>query len=68
MCEMAKFKVNQIVMCEVRVWYVVDAPTHSEALDMVAKKRCPTSEAGADYEITSDTAITYTKVEADDGH
>jgi len=66
---MAKFKVNQIVMCEVRVWYVVDAPTHSEALALVASRRCPTSEDGADYEITSDTAITYTKVEeADDGH
>lgn len=63
---MAKFKVNQIVMCEVRAWYVVDAPTHSEALALVASKRSPTSESGVDYEITSDTAITYTKVEAHD--
>ena len=60
---MTKFKVNQIVTCEVSVWYVVDAPTHSEALAIISQKRCPTSEDGADYEITSDTAITYTKVE-----
>jgi hypothetical protein len=60
---MAKFKVNQIVICEVRVWYEVDALTHSDALDIVAKKRCPTSEDGADYEIISDVEIKSTKVE-----
>ena len=63
---MPKFRVNQTVICEVNVWYMVDAPTHSDALAIVASKKCPTSEDGVDYEITSDTAIIYTKVEAHD--
>jgi hypothetical protein len=61
---MAKFKVEQVVQCEVRVWYVVNAPTHQEALAIVSKNDCPTSGsiAGTDYEIISDGKIKYTLI------
>lgn len=62
---MAKFSVEQIVLCEVKVWYKVEALDHTEALAIVAKNDCPTdrSISGTDYEIISDNEILKTNVE-----
>jgi hypothetical protein len=62
---MSKFNVEQIVLCEVRVWYTVEANNHTQALEIVAKNDCPTDRSmdGTDYEIISDTEILKTKVE-----
>jgi hypothetical protein len=51
-------------MCEVKVWYVIDAPTHHLAIETVANNPSPTTVSGSDYEIVSDKAITFTMVEA----
>ena len=61
---MAKFNVEQVVQCEVRVWYVVNAPSHQEALAIVSNNDCPTSRSieGTDYEIISDGEIKYTLI------
>jgi hypothetical protein len=67
---MKKFRVEHVVLCEVRVWYQVDANNHSEALEIVSKVDCPTGSSiinGADYEIISDNEILYTKVNVDHG-
>jgi hypothetical protein len=61
---MAKYRVSQLVMCEVKVWYEVDAIDHASALAEVAKNDTPTCVDGRDFEIISDKEITFTKVEA----
>lgn len=61
---MAKFRVSQTVMCEVKVWYVVDTIDHASAIAEVAGNQSPTTVSGSDYEIVSDKAITFTMVEA----
>ena len=60
---MAKFSVSQTVMCEVKVWYMVDAIDHASALAEVAGNASPTTVSGSDYEIVSDHAIAYTMLE-----
>ena len=57
---MAKYEVRQMVMCEVSVWYVVEADSHTEALLEVSKINCPTCAEGRDYEINSDCNILST--------
>ena len=59
---MTKYKVEQLVMCEVRVWYTVEAPNHSDAVLAVAKNNCPTCAEGRDFEIISDNEIKYTLI------
>jgi hypothetical protein len=59
---MKKYRVEQLVLCEVRVWNVVEAPTHEQALQIVAGFEAPTSVDGKDYEINSDVSILSTKV------
>jgi hypothetical protein len=61
---MAKFRVSQTVMCEVKVWYVVDTIDHASAIAEVAGNASPTTVSGSDYEIVSDHAIAFTMVEA----
>lgn len=60
---MAKFKVRQIVLCEVEVHYGFDASSDEEAFQKISKITSPTSYDGADHEIISDELIKYTKVE-----
>lgn len=60
---MAKFRVSQTVMCEVKVWYMVNAIDHTSALEEVAGNASPTAVSGSDYEIVSDKAIALTIVE-----
>jgi hypothetical protein len=50
-------------MCEVKVWYMVDAIDHASALAEVAGNASPTTVSGSDYEIVSDHAIAYTMLE-----
>ena len=59
---MAKFEVNQIVLCEVRVSYFVEAVNHQEALRIASENDSPTDRSadGCDYEIISDNAILKT--------
>jgi hypothetical protein len=59
---MAKYDVSQMVMCEVSVWYVVEADSHTEALLEVSKINCPTCANGRDFEINSDCNILSTSV------
>jgi hypothetical protein len=59
---MKKFRVEQVIQCEVRVWYTVETLSHDSALKKVAEVDCPTCADGADYEIISDGAVIYTKV------
>lgn len=64
--KMKKFKVQQVVLCEVSVWFTVQAESHTEALELVAQEGAPTSRSimdGADYEITSDNNILKTLIE-----
>lgn len=66
---MKKYKVEQVVQCDVRVWYTVEALSHDQALRKIAEIDCPTSGSvmdGTDYEIISDNAIIYTKVLKED--
>lgn len=66
---MSKFKVNQIVLCEVRVTYSVTAETHQDALRIASKNDSPTSGGllnGYDYEIISDLSIIKTEVTGGD--
>jgi hypothetical protein len=63
---MSKFTVEQLVQCEVRVWYTVEALSHNDALALVARDMCPTSrsEEGVfkDYEIITDGNIISTEI------
>ena len=63
---MAQFSVEQVVLCEVRVWYRIEDNNHTDALAIVAQDKCPTSmgleKEFRDYEIISDREITYTQV------
>ena len=63
---MSKFTVEQLVQCEVRVWYTVEAPTHNDALALVARDMCPTSlsDEGVfkDYEILTDGNVIRTEI------
>ena len=66
---MSNFKVNQIVLCEVRVTYFVTAETHQDALRVASKNDSPTSGDllnGYDYEIISDLSIVKTEVTGGD--
>lgn len=60
---MKDFKVRQLVLCEVSVWYYIKAESHEQALQIVANNKCPTSTSGVDYEINSDEKIIQTFVE-----
>jgi hypothetical protein len=64
---MAKFSVEQVVLCEVRVWYQLEANSDTHALKIVSEDECPTSnDTGKpfrDYEIISDGKMSYTKIE-----
>ena len=59
---MAKYDVRQKVMCEVSVWYTVEANSHNEAILIVSSIHTPTSVSNADFEIISDCNILSTSV------
>ena len=61
---MKKFNVEQTVLCEVNVQYVIEAETHEEALVILSSNKSPTSVDGVDYEIISDVRILNTKMYA----
>ena len=62
---MIKFKVNQLVQCEVSVCYTVYATTFDEAAKKVAANTTPTCVDGRDFEIISDGVILSTEIERD---
>ena len=59
---MALFNVAQTVLCEVNVWYTVEAKNETEAAELVAKIDCPTCADGRDFEIISDNQILITNI------
>lgn len=59
---MAKFRVKQIVLCEVEVVYNIEATDMYEALDQVIKIDTPTCADGRDFEIISDVEIKSTHI------
>jgi len=59
---MPYFSVEQVLNCEVRVWYRVEAPTHEQALRDIASVDCPTCVDGRDYEIITDGSVVSTIV------
>lgn len=59
---MAKFKVEQKVLCEVNVWYELEADSVESALINIASWTDPTANPDADHEIVSDTKILKTTV------
>ena len=61
---MARYKVEQKVLCEVKVWYEIECSTMENALDMVALNTSPTDRTmdGTDYEIQSDNKIIKTMI------
>ena len=54
---MPQFKVQQIVQCEVNVWYVIEAKNQTDAEKMVKTISTPTCAEGCDYEIVNDSEI-----------
>jgi len=57
---MKTFNVKQVVLCEVRVWSMVDAEHFNEALDKVAKIEHPTDRGNGyyyDHEVISDKEV-----------
>ena len=59
---MAKFFVNQRVLCTVSVTYKIDANTHEDALKQISDIGSPTSMTSVDYEIVDDVEILKTTV------
>jgi hypothetical protein len=59
---MALFNVAQTVLCEVNVWYSVEAKNETEAAAKVAMIDCPTCADGRDFEIVSDNEILLTNI------
>lgn len=62
---MAKFFVNQRVLCEVSVTYHIEADSHEKALLKISDIKSPTSIGimdGMDYEIIDDVEILKTTV------
>jgi hypothetical protein len=62
---MARWRVSQIVKCDVHVWHEVEAESFVQALIKVntnEHKDCPTCIDGADWEIFSDNEIVSTEV------
>lgn len=59
---MAKFFVNQRLLCEVSVSYPIDADTHEDALKQISVIGSPTCIASVDYEIVDDVEILKTTV------
>jgi hypothetical protein len=61
---MRKFKVEQLVQCEVNVWFIVEAETLEDALNDVENSfTAPTSIPGCDYEVVSDGDILSTTIQ-----
>lgn len=60
---MQNFKINQIVLCELRVTYSVIAENHEAALKIIAEIDSPSCAHGRDFEILSDKEILSTKIE-----
>ena len=59
-----RFKVNQTVLCEVNVWYHVDAEDMTIALEMVSRNSSPTSMMHiGDFEIVGDESILKTTIQ-----
>lgn len=61
---MKKFNVEQTVLCEVNVRYVIEAKTHEEALVKLSSNGNPTCVDSADFEIVSDVRILNTTMYA----
>ena len=59
---MAKFIVNQNVLCEVNVNYRIEANSKEEAQRIVNDIKTPTCFDCADYEIVSDERILSTDI------
>jgi hypothetical protein len=59
---MALFNVAQTVLCEVNVWYTVEAENETEAAAKVALINCPTCVYGRDFEIIGDNEILSTDI------
>lgn len=59
---MPKFRVDQLVLCEVKVWYNLEADTMEDALNKVAEIKTPTCAVDVDWEITSDQNIITTSI------
>lgn len=62
---MARYRVNQIVQCTVRVWYEMDTNNQQDVFEIIKLNTSPTSKEvlGTDYEIISDDKIIQTMVE-----
>jgi hypothetical protein len=57
-----RWDVEQVVRCDVRVWYTVEAESFTQALVKVANVDCPTCADGRDFEVISDNSVVSTKV------
>lgn len=60
---MKVYEVEQYLQCDVKVVYLVEAPTMETALAIASRNDNPTSVEGMKYELLSDRETTATSVQ-----